>query len=131
MDALKERGKMAATIVVGSVMMLFIAGLIEGIFRQTVTDINVRYAVAGSTALVWILYFGFVGRGRDRALREAKAEDAADAEVIEHQLVQSNLAAKSMHMSAATVEKAAMSMHMPAMTAGMSQSWKAVKEKRR
>jgi hypothetical protein len=46
--------------------MLFVAGIIEGIFRQTVTDIYVRYGVAIGTGLVWAFYFGFVGRARDR-----------------------------------------------------------------
>lgn len=70
MDALRQRGKQAAEIVLGSVIMLFIAGLIEGIFRQTVTSIEVRYAVASSTALFWLWYFGFCGRAQAR--REAK-----------------------------------------------------------
>ncbi len=65
-DALRRRGRQAAEIVLGSVVMLFIAGLIEGIFRQTVTSIDVRYAVAGSTALFWIWYFGWCGRARER-----------------------------------------------------------------
>ncbi len=69
MDSLRERGRPAAVIVICAVLMLFIAGLIEGIFRQTVTDITVRYSVAGATALLWILYFGFVGRKRDRLER--------------------------------------------------------------
>ena len=116
-DALRERGRAAAVIVIGAVMMLFIAGLIEGIFRQTVTDVTVRYVVAGGTAAWWLFYFGFVGRARDRAAAAAKEEDAHDAELIEHQLTASNLAAKSMMLPAAA------SMHMPAMSA----SWKARK----
>jgi uncharacterized membrane protein SpoIIM required for sporulation len=140
MDALRERGKDAAVIVVGAVIMLFMAGLIEGIFRQTVTDITVRYCVAGGTALWWIFYFGFVGRKRDRALRVEKEEDAADKEVIEQQLTASNLAAKTMQMPAAgrSMMMPAASMHMPAQgRAGsparpeMSGSWRAQKGKRR
>lgn len=56
------RGREAAVLVIGAVGMLFFAGLIEGIFRQTVTDVTVRYFVATSTALFWIVYFGFVGK---------------------------------------------------------------------
>lgn len=66
MDSLRERGRAAALIVIGAVGMLFIAGLIEGVFRQTVTHIGIRYAVAATTAAWWIYYFGFVGRRRDR-----------------------------------------------------------------
>jgi len=101
MDSLRERGKDAAVIVIGAVMMLFIAGLIEGIFRQTVTSVPIRYTVAGTTALWWIFYFGFVGRRRDRKTRADREEDAHDKEVIEHQLTASNMAAKSMMMPAA------------------------------
>ncbi|MBA3393654.1 MAG: stage II sporulation protein M [Deltaproteobacteria bacterium] len=101
MDALRERGKHAAVIVIGAVMMLFVAGLIEGIFRQTVTSVPVRYTVAGTTAAWWIFYFGYVGRRRDTRAAVAREEDAADAEVIEAQLTASAAAAKSMSMSPA------------------------------
>jgi uncharacterized membrane protein SpoIIM required for sporulation len=132
MDALRERGRQAAVIVIAAVMMLFFAGLIEGIFRQTVTNINVRYAVAISTALWWIFYFGFVGRRRDRATAREKKEDAADAEVIEHQLTQSNLAAKSMMMPAVSMTSmpaAGRSGKMPA--AGQSMQMRAQRGRRR
>lgn len=65
-DALRRRGRVAAEIVMGSVVMLFIAGLIEGIFRQTVTDVTVRYAVASTTLFWWVFYFGWVGRAQQR-----------------------------------------------------------------
>lgn len=68
LDALRERGRPAAVIVVGTVLMLFMAGMIEGIFRQTVVNINVRFTVAIVTALWWVWYFGFCGRKRDREL---------------------------------------------------------------
>ncbi len=73
MDNLRERGRLAGLVVLAAVLMLFMAGLIEGIFRQTVTNIEVRYAVAVATAGFWIWYFGVCGRGRerlDRAMRE-------------------------------------------------------------
>lgn len=61
-DNLREHGKDAARIVAGSVIMLFFAGLIEGIFRQTVTVIEIRYTVAIATAAWWTYYFVRVGR---------------------------------------------------------------------
>lgn len=76
MDALRDRGRAAAVIVIGAVLMLFIAGGIEGVFRQTVTSVPIRYAVAGSTAAWWIYYFGFVGRARER-------DEAADGGGLE------------------------------------------------
>jgi len=66
LDSLRDHGRSAAVIVIGAVCMLFVAGLIEGVFRQTVTSVPVRFTVAGATAAWWIYYFGFVGRGRDR-----------------------------------------------------------------
>ncbi|HVK77881.1 MAG TPA: stage II sporulation protein M [Kofleriaceae bacterium] len=66
-DALRRRGRQAAEIVLGAVAMLFIAGLIEGIFRQMVTSVPIRFTVAGATAAWWLFYFGFVGRKRAAA----------------------------------------------------------------
>jgi uncharacterized membrane protein SpoIIM required for sporulation len=68
MDSLRERGRAAAVIVIGAVCMLFVAGLIEGVFRQTVTSVPIRFTVAGATAAWWIYYFGFVGRSRQMAV---------------------------------------------------------------
>ncbi len=62
LDNLRDHGRDAARIVAGCVLMLFLAGLIEGIFRQTVTDIGVRYTVAFLTLVGWTCYFVFVGR---------------------------------------------------------------------
>ncbi len=62
---LAMRGRIAGQVVLGAVVMLFVAGLIEGIFRQTVQSITVRYVVATSTAVFWIWYFGWVGKGHE------------------------------------------------------------------
>jgi uncharacterized membrane protein SpoIIM required for sporulation len=62
LDNLRDHGRDAARIVAGCVLMLFVAGLIEGIFRQTVTSIGVRYTVAILTAAGWTYYFVRVGR---------------------------------------------------------------------
>ena len=59
---LTVRGREAGTIVLGAVGLFLIAGLIEGIFRQLVFDPRIRYAVAGSTALFWLMYFTLAGR---------------------------------------------------------------------
>ncbi|MCB9559950.1 MAG: stage II sporulation protein M [Kofleriaceae bacterium] len=69
LDNLRERGRLAGLAALGAVLMFFVAGLIEGIFRQTVTNIELRYAVAVATAGFWIWYFGFCGRGRERLER--------------------------------------------------------------
>jgi uncharacterized membrane protein SpoIIM required for sporulation len=63
-ESMKRAGRKAGRIVIGAVMMLFIAGLIEGVFRQTVHSMTVRYLVAAATLVLWVLYFGFAGRRR-------------------------------------------------------------------
>jgi uncharacterized membrane protein SpoIIM required for sporulation len=65
LDNLATKGREAGVLVIGAVCMLLVAGLIEGIFRQTVLDVGIRYAVALATLLFWAFYFGFVGRRRD------------------------------------------------------------------
>jgi uncharacterized membrane protein SpoIIM required for sporulation len=59
---LGQRGREAGVVVLGSVLMLLVAGLIEGIFRQTVHHVVVRLSVALLTSLFWTLYFTRVGR---------------------------------------------------------------------
>ncbi|HYD39846.1 MAG TPA: stage II sporulation protein M [Anaeromyxobacter sp.] len=60
---LARRGREAALVALGAVALFFVAGLIEGIFRQLVHSIPIRYAVAGATALLWTAYFLLAGRG--------------------------------------------------------------------
>ncbi len=63
LDSAARRGKLAAVVVIGAVVMFFLAALIEGIFRQLVQDERVRWAVAGSTLLLWAGYLLLAGRG--------------------------------------------------------------------
>lgn len=65
LDNLRERGREAGVVVLGAVGLFFIAGLIEGIFRQTVTTLEVRWALATGTALFWLWYFAMCGRGAE------------------------------------------------------------------
>ncbi len=64
LENLAHRGRLAAGIVAGAVGMFLLAALIEGIFRQTVTDVTVRYGLAGLTLVGWTAYIGFAGRRR-------------------------------------------------------------------
>ena len=63
-DALRRRGRDVGFIVMGAVVMLFVAALLEGFFRQLVTNITVRYLVASSSLVLLVLYFGWAGRRR-------------------------------------------------------------------
>jgi uncharacterized membrane protein SpoIIM required for sporulation len=67
LENLGLRGRRAAMIVLGAVGLFLVAGLIEGFFRQLVHDVPIRYAVAGGSAIFWIAYLGFAGRGRERS----------------------------------------------------------------
>lgn len=55
--AMAQAGRRASTAMVGVVVMLFVAGLLEGFARQLVQDTLARYAVAVATAVVWGVYF--------------------------------------------------------------------------
>jgi uncharacterized membrane protein SpoIIM required for sporulation len=65
-DALARRGREGGTVLVGVVLMLLLAGLLEGFFRQLVTVPVARWTVASLTAAAWTWYLGFAGRGRSR-----------------------------------------------------------------
>lgn len=56
-DALKDAGRVAANVMVGVVIMLMFAGLLEGFARQLITNTLIRYAVAATTGVVWLAYF--------------------------------------------------------------------------
>ena len=61
---LARRGREAGVLVLGAVAMFFVAGLIEGLFRQLVHSVPIRYSVAAVSAAVWIAYFRLAGRER-------------------------------------------------------------------
>lgn len=63
--ALARRGREAGVVALGAVFLFFVAALVEGIFRQLVHAVPVRYAVAGVSALLLTLWL--VRAGRERA----------------------------------------------------------------
>jgi len=66
---LAATGRVAAQVVIGAVALLLIAGLLEGLGRQLITDTSLRYTIAATTAVAWLLYFGFAGRNRIHGYR--------------------------------------------------------------
>lgn len=62
-DALGEAGRQAATLMMGVLAMLFVAGLLEGIGRQVIKADAARYTIAGLSLCVWIAYL-YLPRGR-------------------------------------------------------------------
>lgn len=59
----RAAGQRAATIAMGCVVMLIIAALLEGFGRQLINSDTVRYAVAGSTLVLWLVYFYIPRKG--------------------------------------------------------------------
>lgn len=60
--ALARAGKTASVVMIGVVIMLFCAGLLEGYGRQLITNTLARYAVAAVSAVLWLGYFYGVRR---------------------------------------------------------------------
>jgi uncharacterized membrane protein SpoIIM required for sporulation len=57
LDALTVAGRQAAMVMGGVIVMLAVAGLLEGFARQLITGTSWRYAIAAATAVVWTTYF--------------------------------------------------------------------------
>lgn len=57
MSAAAAAGRKAATVMTGVVVMLFVAGLLEGIGRQAIQSDAVRYAIAAASLAIWLAYF--------------------------------------------------------------------------
>ena len=62
--AVAAAGRQAATVMAGVFIMLFCAGLLEGIVRQAVTDGVQRAVIGAMTFLVWYCYLYLPRRGR-------------------------------------------------------------------
>ena len=56
-DSAIQAGRSAATAMAGTVVMLIVAGMLEGIGRQTVTSDGARYAIGLAMLFGWIAYF--------------------------------------------------------------------------
>ena len=77
--ALAARGREAATLVLGAVMMFFCAALLEGFGRQLIVDTTVRAGVGGAMLAAWCAYFACCGRsawGRPRRRRRPRRRGA-------------------------------------------------------
>ncbi len=60
-DAVARAGKEAGLIVLGTVLMFFVAALIEAFLRQTSISWQARHSFSIFTFALWVLYFGFAG----------------------------------------------------------------------
>jgi uncharacterized membrane protein SpoIIM required for sporulation len=57
MDAAVVAGRTAATAMVGTVIMLAVAGLLEGVGRQTINNDGLRMLIGTSVLIGWLSYF--------------------------------------------------------------------------
>jgi len=62
LDSLALHGRRAASVAAGSVLLFFIAGFLEGGFRQLINNTPGRLAFAFGSAAIWLAYFVLVGR---------------------------------------------------------------------
>jgi len=57
MDSAVEAGRKAATAMAGTIIMLAVAGLLEGVGRQTINDDALRMLIGISVLVAWLVYF--------------------------------------------------------------------------
>lgn len=67
MDAATAAGRSAAVAMGGTVVMLAVAGVLEGIGRQIVNSDGLRYLIGGVMLIGWLTYF-YLPRRRDGAV---------------------------------------------------------------
>jgi uncharacterized membrane protein SpoIIM required for sporulation len=56
-DSLALHGRRAAEIAVGAVLMLFVAAILEGVFRQLIASTPWRFTIGAVTGVAWLIYF--------------------------------------------------------------------------
>lgn len=62
LENLAQHGRQAAQMAVGAILMLFVAGILEGGFRQLVQSTPARFAIGLGMAALWLVYFSRCGR---------------------------------------------------------------------
>jgi uncharacterized membrane protein SpoIIM required for sporulation len=61
--AAEHAGRQGGVVMIGVVLMLMLAGLLEGFGRQLITSDIARWSIAGMSALIWGGYFYAPRRG--------------------------------------------------------------------
>ena len=62
--ALQRAGRDAVKLALVAAVMLIVAAILEGFFRQTVQDMTARYAIGWGGGLLWLGWATLAGRGR-------------------------------------------------------------------
>lgn len=63
-EALQRAGRDAVKLALVAAVMLVVAAILEGFFRQTVQDMTARYAIGWGIGLLWLVWVTLAGRGR-------------------------------------------------------------------
>lgn len=63
-DALQRAGRDAVKLALVAAVMLLVAAILEGFFRQTVQDMTTRYAIGWGAGLLWLAWALLAGRAR-------------------------------------------------------------------
>ncbi|MEO1323604.1 MAG: stage II sporulation protein M [Pseudomonadota bacterium] len=63
LQSMRDAGEKAAMVIIGAVVMLFLAALLEGFGRQLINSDQIRYTIAGTTLVFWLGYFYLPRRG--------------------------------------------------------------------
>ena len=67
LESLARRGREAGALAIGSVILLFVAGLMEGLVREQVVDMRARYIIGGIALSLWLAWFALGGRRKGAA----------------------------------------------------------------
>jgi uncharacterized membrane protein SpoIIM required for sporulation len=65
-ENLAMHGRLAAQMAAGAVLMLFVAAILEGGFRQLVQSTPLRFAIGFGVGALWLVYFCYGGRKKRR-----------------------------------------------------------------
>jgi len=66
LEAASDAGRVAGKVMVGVILMLLVAGLLEGFGRQLITDTLLRYGIGTLMLLFWLAYY-YIPRREDVA----------------------------------------------------------------
>jgi uncharacterized membrane protein SpoIIM required for sporulation len=69
-ENLALHGRQAAQMAVGGVLMLFVAGVLEGGFRQLVQSTPLRFAIGMAMGALWLVYYSRCGKGASKRARQ-------------------------------------------------------------
>ena len=61
-ESLAIHGRMAAQVAIGAILLFFVAGILEGGFRQLVASTPLRLVIGGASGIAWLTYFMRAGR---------------------------------------------------------------------